>query len=75
MNLWMAYACNIKYRWNQSIDLQSKSIDWFLYEGNTGTEWVKSSRKYLKLPKNFIVYMTLLEKSNLSKTNGTVIKV
>ena len=22
---------------NQSIDLQSKSIDWFLYEGNTGT--------------------------------------
>ena len=24
---------------NQSID--SKSIDWFLYEGNTGTQWVK----------------------------------
>ena len=22
---------------NQSLDLQSKSIDWFLYEGNTGT--------------------------------------
>ena len=22
---------------NQSIDLHSKSIDWFLYEGNTGT--------------------------------------
>ena len=22
---------------NQSIDLQSKSIDWFLYKGNTGT--------------------------------------
>ena len=22
---------------NQSIDLQSKSSDWFLYEGNTGT--------------------------------------
>ena len=21
---------------NQSIDLDSKSIDWFLYEGNTG---------------------------------------
>ena len=21
---------------NQSIDLQSKSIDWFLYEGNIG---------------------------------------
>ena len=22
---------------NQSIDLHSKSVDWFLYEGNTGT--------------------------------------
>ena len=27
---------NWSYR-NQPIDLQSKSIDWFLYEGNTGT--------------------------------------
>ena len=26
---------------NQSIDLHSKSIDWFLYEGNTGTLCVK----------------------------------
>ena len=25
---------------NQSIDLHSKSIDWFLYEGNTGISWV-----------------------------------
>ena len=25
----------------QSIDLHSKSIDWFLYEGNTDTRWVK----------------------------------
>ena len=25
---------------NQSIDLLCKSIDWFLYEGNTDTEWV-----------------------------------
>ena len=25
---------------NQSIDLHSKSIDWFLYESNTGTQWV-----------------------------------
>ena len=24
----------------QSIDLHSKSIDWFLYEGNTGIQWV-----------------------------------
>ena len=26
---------------NQSINLQGKSNDWFLYEGNTGTKWVK----------------------------------
>ena len=26
---------------NQSIDLLCKSIDWFLYEGKTGTQWVK----------------------------------
>ena len=26
---------------NQSIDLLCKSIDWFLYEGNTGIQWVK----------------------------------
>ena len=25
---------------NQSIDLHSKSVDCFLYEGNTGTSWV-----------------------------------
>ena len=30
----------LSYR-NQSIDLHSKSIDWFLHEGNTGIEWVK----------------------------------
>ena len=27
---------------NQSIDLHSKSVDWFLYEGNTGTEPILS---------------------------------
>ena len=31
---------------NQSIDLMCKSIDWFLYEGNTGTYRVKL--KYLQ---------------------------
>ena len=25
---------------NQSIDLLCKLVDWFLYEGNTGTKWV-----------------------------------
>ena len=28
---------------NQSIVLDSKSIDWFLYEGNAGIEWVNKS--------------------------------
>ena len=34
---------------NQSFDLHSKPIDWFLYEGNTGTQWVKeiSDRLFL----------------------------
>ena len=31
----------LSYR-NQSIDLHSKSIDRFLYEGNTGIQWVKN---------------------------------
>ena len=31
---------------NQSIDLHSKSIDWFLYEGNTGTQWVKRRQRF-----------------------------
>ena len=26
---------------NQSIDLQCKSIEWFLFENNTGVIWVK----------------------------------
>ena len=31
---------------NQSIDLLCKSIDWFLYDGNTGFEWVKRKSGY-----------------------------
>ena len=27
---------------NQSIDLQSKSIDWFLYDDNVVVEWVNN---------------------------------
>ena len=27
---------------NQSIDLVCKSIDWFLYEGSTGIQWVNT---------------------------------
>ena len=27
---------------NKSIDLLCKSMDWFLYEGNTGISWVKN---------------------------------
>ena len=35
MAVWPSYT-------NQSFDLQCKSIDWFLYEGNTGISWVDS---------------------------------
>ena len=30
---------------NQSVDLLPKSIDWFLCEGNIGTQWVKAQLK------------------------------
>ena len=30
----------LSYR-NQLTDLHNKSIDWFLYEGNTYIQWVK----------------------------------
>ena len=33
---------------NQSIDLQCKSIDWFLYEGKVGMKKVKVKSKDLK---------------------------
>ena len=32
---------------NQSIDLHNKSIDWSLYEGNTGTQWVNHLSPYI----------------------------
>ena len=36
---------------NQSIGLLCKSIDWFLYEENTGIKWVKKQfRDFLKTP-------------------------
>ena len=34
---------------NQSIDLDYKSIDWFLYEGNIGMKKVKSAAPNLEL--------------------------
>ena len=33
----------LSYR-NQSIDLLCKSIDWLLYEGNTGIQWVNFTK-------------------------------
>ena len=30
---------------NPSIDLKSKSIDWFQYDGNFGVEWVKKEER------------------------------
>ena len=47
---------------NQSIDLQSKSIDWFLYEGNTGICWVKNllvSLKALAVQNAFVAKMEI----------------
>ena len=41
-----------QYR-NHSIDLECKSIDWFLYEGNIGMTWFKnSSHKKFKTEKS-----------------------
>ena len=34
---------------NQSINLHSKSNDWFLYEGSAGISWVKRPRHDLKI--------------------------
>ena len=45
---------------NQSIDLHSKSIDWFLYEENTVTSWVKQSKgakMWNKAPKPSVKYL------------------
>ena len=36
---------NICVRASIFIKLQDQSIDWFLYEGNTGTKWVNKSYK------------------------------
>lgn len=33
---------------NQSIDLQSKVLIWFLYEGSAGCKWV--NKRYIKVP-------------------------
>ena len=48
---------------NQSTDLQSKSIDWFPYEGNTGISWVKVKIRKKNLSENythFILHIRLL---------------
>ena len=33
-------SANVALIKNVLIDLHNKSIDWFLYEGNTGIKWV-----------------------------------
>ena len=35
---------------NQSIDLHRKSIDWFLYEGNTGIYCIKKFARLVNTP-------------------------
>ena len=38
---------------NQSIVLLCKSVDWFLIEGNTGTEWVNPVTSAFSLERHF----------------------
>ena len=49
---------------NQSVDLLPKSIDWFLCEGNIGTQWVKAQLKqtsFRKIKKiSYVVKVTFL---------------
>ena len=48
---------------NQSIDLLWKSIDWFLYEGSTDTQWVNRS------------YSIVTNKDNSTKENARIKQV
>ena len=52
---------------NQSIDLYSKSIDWFLYEGNTGTKWVKYIWGNEKRFEKIVIYPVLRLYNNLTR--------
>ena len=51
---------------NQSIDLRSKSIDWFLYEGNTGIlpmMKIKDRQSNLEVEDNVTIYIYIYKKS------------
>ena len=45
---------------NRSIDLLCKSIDWFLYEGITGTEWVKQLLAFYIRMTILLIYSRIL---------------
>ena len=49
---------SLSYR-NQSIDLQSKSIDWFLYEGALVVKGLKNKALYSTLIKSYTHHMYL----------------
>ena len=49
---------------NQSIELHSKLIDWFLYEGNTGTLWVNVLKKLDSQVKHISVILGNQRKSD-----------
>ena len=51
----------LSYR-NQSVDLQSKSTDWFLYYGNIGRKKVKSKLKQIS-NKNWKIQNWQIEKN------------
>ena len=42
---------------NHSIDLLCKWIDWFLYEGNTGTWWVKSKLQIIHVATDIALFL------------------
>ena len=49
---------------NQSIDLQTKPIDWFLYDCNVGLMWVKYLLgQYDQIPNYLWICSHLLKKS------------
>ena len=47
------------YRNQLSIDLLCKSIDWFLYTGNTGIEWVNMVILLFKCENVFVIIFSL----------------
>ena len=50
---------------NQSVDLHSKSIDWFLDDGNIGISWVKPYLDYGKIIYCQVTYVSFPFNENI----------